>query len=99
MQQRYRTVEFLLRHFVARCGEVHRSQLLGSPMLMFLRHAARGPQDQNNRKEIYSGHFALHSRAWRAQRTASGEYPLQAGNSDASNAWFWPTRLFLPTKP
>jgi len=43
MQQRYRTVEFLLRHFVARCGEVHRSQLSQS-MLMFLRHAARGPK-------------------------------------------------------
>ncbi len=41
MQQRYRPVEFLLRHFVARCGKVHRSQFLAIPMLMLLREATR----------------------------------------------------------
>jgi hypothetical protein len=41
MQQRYRPVEFLLRHFVARCGEMHLAQLLAIPMLMLLRYATR----------------------------------------------------------
>src|SRR5260370_19337205 len=41
MQQRYRPVEFFLRHFVARFGKAHRSQPLAMPMLMLLRSAAR----------------------------------------------------------
>jgi hypothetical protein len=45
MQQRYRAVHIVLRDAIARCGEVNRSQLLTSPVLMLLRHAARGRQD------------------------------------------------------
>jgi hypothetical protein len=41
MQQRHRPVEFLLRHFVARCGKVYGTQLLALSMLVLLREATR----------------------------------------------------------
>jgi hypothetical protein len=40
MQQRHCAVNIVLCCAIARCGKVNRSQLLISPMLMLLRHAA-----------------------------------------------------------
>src|ERR1700691_3753392 len=58
MQQRYRTVKFLLRRFVARCGKAHRSQLLATRMLTLAGYAARRQQgQQNSRNEFPSAHF------------------------------------------
>jgi hypothetical protein len=41
MQQRYCAIKFHLRHFVARRGKMHRSQLFPIAMLMLLRHPTR----------------------------------------------------------
>src|SRR5208282_512432 len=57
MQQRYRPVEFLLRHFVARCGKVHRSQLLAIPMLVLLSEAARRQRQYKSRNDSSPDQF------------------------------------------
>jgi hypothetical protein len=48
MQQRYCAVNFILCGAIARCGEVNCSQPPISPMLMLLRQAAPGHQNQQD---------------------------------------------------
>ena len=42
MKQGYRTIEIALRRFIARCGEVHLSELLAIPVLVLLRQTTGG---------------------------------------------------------
>jgi hypothetical protein len=46
MKQGYGTVDTLLGNVIARCGKVHRAQLLTSLMLMILSDRVRGHQNQ-----------------------------------------------------
>jgi hypothetical protein len=48
MQQSNRAIKFSLCRLVARGSEVNLSQLLGGPMLVFLRHYARRSYDQQH---------------------------------------------------
>jgi hypothetical protein len=69
MQQRYGVINIILRGAIARCGKVNCSQLLTNPMLMLLRRAVRGHQDeQDGRDEFFS-----------AQSGCSGFYDAQQG--------------------
>ena len=54
---RNRPVEFLLRHFVARCGKVHRPQLLAIPMLVLLSLATRRQRQYKSRNDRSPDHF------------------------------------------
>jgi hypothetical protein len=51
MQQRDRTVKFLLRHFVAGGRKLHGSKLLGIPKRMPMRSSTQHLQNQKQHRE------------------------------------------------